>query len=121
MERDSSLDALLGLDGQVYVISDEAGYWARFAVTIVPATDAKPHGLDYTLTLHDRSGERLIGFDNAHPVPTRAGPSGRQRPAQDHRHRLRTVRPYEYRDAATLLEDFWKEVEAFCRAKGVKL
>jgi hypothetical protein len=121
MERDPSLDALLGLDGQVYMINAEAGFWVRFVVRQVPATEARPHGLAYTLTLHDGSNNRLVGFDNAHPVTGQAGPGGRARRGYDHKHRLKTVRPYEYRDAATLLEDFWKEVEAFCRENGVKL
>jgi hypothetical protein len=38
---------------------------------------------------------------------------------QDHRHRLRTVRAYAYRDAATLLADFWQTVDAVLREKGV--
>ncbi len=37
----------------------------------------------------------------------------------DHRHRLRTVRPYDYQDAATLLMDFWREVDALLRERGV--
>lgn len=58
--------------------------------------------------------ERLVGFDNAHPV-------GRQKRGtpQDHRHRLRTIKAYEYRDAATLLADFWKAVDAVLRERGV--
>jgi hypothetical protein len=82
-------------------------------VTQVPATPEKPHGLDYSLTLHGRSRERLVGFDNAHPV-------GKQRRGdpQDHRHRIRTVRPYDYSDAATLLADFWAEVDAVLKERG---
>jgi hypothetical protein len=37
----------------------------------------------------------------------------------DHRHRLRTIRAYEYRDAATLLADFWTTVDAVLRERGV--
>jgi hypothetical protein len=110
--RDHGLDALLDLDGQVLVI-DAAGYWVRFVVTPVPATVEKPHGLDYTMTLHAPDGRRLVGFDNAHPVP------GRKGGATDHRHRLRTVKPYAYRDAASLVADFWSEVEAVMREQGV--
>jgi hypothetical protein len=121
MERDSSLDALLGLDGQVYVIDSDTGLWVRFVVRHVPVTEAKPHGLDYALTMHRRDGERLVGFDNAHPIRRQAGPAGRARGAQDHKHRLKTVRPYEYQDAATLLADFWAEVEAVCREMGVAI
>jgi hypothetical protein len=61
----------------------------------------------------------LVGFDNAHGVRESAGPGGRGRRAQDHKHRLKTVRPYEYKDAATLLTDFWTEVEAVLRERGV--
>ncbi len=119
MDRDPSLDTLLGLDGQVYVIDPDGAHWVRFVVRAVPPSPAKPHGLDYSLTLHGRDGERLVGFDNAHPVRAGAGPGGRGRRAQDHLHRLRTVRPYDYQDAARLLEDFWAAVDAVLHEKGV--
>ena len=95
--RDPSLDTLLDLDGQVLVV-DESGYWVKFVVHQVAATADKPHGLDYTLTLHGPDGARLVGFDNAHPVVGQG-----MRTAKDHKHRLRTVRPYDYTDAAALL------------------
>ncbi|VTU46221.1 hypothetical protein SRS16P2_00556 (plasmid) [Variovorax sp. SRS16] len=113
--RDPSLDTLLDLNGQVLVI-DEAGYWVKFAVHQVPATRDKPHGLDYTLTMHGPDGERLVGFDNAHHVTAQ---QGRAHKAKDHKHRLRTVKPYDYTDAATLVAAFWKEVESVMREKGV--
>src|SRR5271165_6272584 len=98
--RDLSLDALLDLDGQVLVVDPEGGYWVKFVVRRVPASAEKPHGLDYSLTLHGRKGERLVGFDNAHHV----GQQRRRGSPQDHRHRFRSVKPYEYRDAAGLLD-----------------
>jgi hypothetical protein len=112
--RDPTLDVLLALDGQVLVVDPEAGHWVRFVVTRVPVSPQKPHGVDYSLTLHGPDGERLVGFDNAHRVgrQKRGGP-------QDHRHRLRTIRPYEYRDAAALLADFWEAVDAVLRERGV--
>jgi len=112
--HDPTLDVLLDLDGQVIVEDAEGGHWVRFVVTRVPPSREKPHGLDYSLTLHGPDGERLVGFDNAHPVPPQ-----RRCEQQDHRHRLRTIRPYEYRDAATLLGDFWATVDAVLRDRGV--
>ncbi len=111
---------LLDLDGQVLVVDPEGGHWVRFVVTRVSASSEKPHGIDYSLTLHGPDGERLVGFDNAHPV-------GRQRRGtqQDYRHapvkpgHQRSIRPYEYRDAATLLADFWATVDAMLRERGV--
>jgi hypothetical protein len=37
----------------------------------------------------------------------------------DHRHRLQTVKPYAYRDVATLLADFWQAVDAVLKERGV--
>jgi len=113
-KHDPALDTLLDLDGLILVVDPEGGHWVRFVVTRVPATAEKPHGLDYSLTLHGRGGERLVGFDNAHPV----GKQHRGEP-QDHRHRIRTVKPYAYSDAATLMVDFWTEVDAVLKERGV--
>jgi hypothetical protein len=111
---DPSLGTLIDLDGQVLVVDPVGNYWVRFSVTQVAVTPDKPHGLDYSLTLHGPDGKRLVGYDNAHPV-------GRQQRGdpQDHRHRLRTVKPYEYRDAAGLIADFWTTVDTVLREKGV--
>ncbi len=117
-DRDPGLDALLALDGEVFVADADGKYWVRFVARRVPASAERPHGLSYSLTLHDEIGERLVGFDNAHAPPRRKGRGGRAE--RDHRHRLKTVRPYEYRDAATLLEDFWAEVAAVLKARGVR-
>jgi len=112
--RDPTLDVFLDLDGQVLVVDPEGGHWVRFSVTRVPVSPEKPHGIDYSLTLHGPEGERLVGFDNAHPVARQ-----RRGEPQDHRHRLRTIRPYDYRDAVTLLGDFWETVDAVLRERGV--
>lgn len=114
MRRDASLDTLLDLDGQVLVVDPDGHHWVRFVVHRVPPSDERPHGIAYSLTLHGPDGARLVGFDNAHAV----GSTARSR-RHDHRHRLRTVRPYDYRDAATLLTDFWSEVETILKARGV--
>ncbi|MFZ2108981.1 MAG: DUF6516 family protein [Roseiarcus sp.] len=80
--RDPTLDVLLDLDGQVLVVDPEGGHWVRFVVTRAPVSDEKPHGLDYSLALHGPDGERLVGFDNAHPVARQK----RGGEPQDHRH-----------------------------------
>lgn len=113
-KHDPALDALLDLDGITLVIDPEGGHWVQFVVTEVEPSPGKPHGLDYSLTLHGPKGERLVGFDNAHPV----GKRERGDP-QDHRHRVQTVKPYKYSDAATLLADFWAEVDAVLNERGV--
>jgi hypothetical protein len=59
----------------------------RFGLARVSVSPEKPHGLDYSLTLHGPDGVRLVGFDNAHPVAKQ-----KRGDPQDHRHRLRTLR-----------------------------
>jgi hypothetical protein len=55
-QHDPALDALLDLDGLTFVVDPEGGRCVRFVVTRVPASTEKPHGLDYSLTLHGRNG-----------------------------------------------------------------
>ncbi|MEJ0052061.1 MAG: DUF6516 family protein [Methylovirgula sp.] len=113
-KHDPGLDLLLDLDGQILIVDSQGNHWVRFIITRVPKSNDKPHGLDYSLTLHGPDGERLVGFDNAHPVAQQ-----KRGEPQDHRHRLRTIRPYEYHDATTLLADFWETVDAVLRERGV--
>ncbi len=118
--RDPGLDTLLDLDGQVLVIDAKGDHWVHFAIQRVPPTPERPHGIDYSLTLHGPDGRRLVGFNNAHAVQPTAGPGGRSRRRHDHRHRHGAVRPCVYEDAATLLADFWREVDAVLTERGVE-
>lgn len=117
LNRDPGLDTLLDLHGETLFV-DDLGHWVKFVVVRSEVTPDRPHGLSYSLTLHAPDGARLVGFDNAHAVRARRGPGGGARAERDHQHRMQTVRTYEYRDAATLLEDFWHEVDRVLREKG---
>jgi Family of unknown function (DUF6516) len=115
-DSDHSLDVLLLLDGETFFI--ESTFWVKFVVKQVPASFEKPHGLDYSLTLHDGENERLLGFDNAHPVIQGTGPGARTRIEYDHKHKGERTRFYIYADAATLLNDFWTEVDLILRERS---
>jgi len=116
---DHSLDLLLELDGQILVVDPAGKHWAKFTVKKVAVSPERPHGLSYSLTLHDESGERLVGFDNAHPVSSGSGPGKKTRKQHDHQHRTQTVTPYDYLDAGSLLADFWAEVDKALKKKGI--
>jgi hypothetical protein len=103
----------------VYVVDPRSNHWVKFSVKRVATTRERPHGLSYSLTLHAEDGDRLVGFDNAHHVRTSNRPGDRLRKQHDHKHRLLSVRPYEYKDAAALLSDFWAEVDAVLEERGV--
>lgn len=115
--RDPSLDTLLLLDEESFVADADGNCWVKFVVKPVDVTRARPHGLSYPLTLHDENGERLLGFDNAHPIREGSGPGGRTRIEYDHQHSGKQTRFYVYLDAAKLLADFWLEVEAILQKR----
>lgn len=119
-ERDTGFDTLLYLDGETFFVDENGLFYVKFEVKKVHATKQRPHGLKYSLTLHEAKGERLVGYDNAHSVPSSKGPAGKKRAEYDHKHRFKTIRPYDYQDAASLLADFWKEVDDVLVEKGIK-
>ena len=116
---DFGLEFLLGFDGRVHHL--DKGYWMKFVIRRVSTTDERPHGISYSLTLHEPSGQRLLGFDNAHPAPKRGKPGITQPAAHDHWHRTERDpgRPYEFIDAAKLVDDFFDEAERILSAHGV--
>jgi len=121
MEKSSEygLEFLLAFDGRIHHL--EEGYWIKFEIKRVGATKKRPHGLSYAFTLHAPDGTRLVGFDNAHGVPAR-GSRFKVRPeASDHWHRTETDpgRPYAFKDADTLLQDFFREVRRILADRGI--
>jgi len=63
---DSGLENLLLLNGEIFPMSN--GYWTKFEVRRVVPNDHIPHGIRYSLTLHNRNNKRIIGYDNAHGI-----------------------------------------------------
>jgi hypothetical protein len=116
---DYGLEFLLAFDGRIHHL--EKGYWLKFEIERVPPTDERPHGLSYSFTLHTPDGTRIVGFDNAHAVPAR-GSRFKQSPRRaDHWHRTEhdPGRPYAFKDAETLIDDFFDEVERVLSKRGV--
>ena len=115
MEDDRlGLQTLLDLDGERFVL--ESGYWTKFEVRLVEANQNVPHGIKYSLTLHDRTGERVLGYDNAHAVRPQGNRYAARRLRWDHRHQGPKVTAYEFSSAGQLLEDFWLDVERVLNA-----
>jgi hypothetical protein len=64
MNNPNDLEPLLSLNGIEYCIG--ADYWVKFsAIEIVP-DEHRPFGVKYSLSMHNKYGTRLVGFDNAH-------------------------------------------------------
>jgi len=109
---DVGLDTLLDLDGSI--LEQEGGYWIKIEVRPVPASEHAHHGIRYSLTLHDKYGTRVLGYDNAHAVkPPQKFKFAGQRLPYDHRHRTSSDKgvPYVFESAHRLLEDFFAEAD----------
>ena len=116
---DHGLEFLLAFDGRIHHL--EEGYWIKFEIRRIAATDERPHGLSYSFTLHAPDGTRLVGFDNAHNVPAPGARFRWRSKSTDHWHRTDKDpgRPYEFKNAETLIDDFFNEVERVLGEHGI--
>lgn len=119
MQNDNGIDTLLELNGNI--VQQEHGYWVEIHVWQVESTALIPHGVRYSLTLHEQNGKRVMGYDNAHAVK----PSSRFKYAgqvlpYDHKHRNISDLgvPYEFTDAYQLVQDFFAGVDKILKEAG---
>ena len=113
---DIGLETLLDLDSSI--MEQEGGYWIRIEARRVRSSEHALHGIRYRLTLHDKYGTRVLGYDNAHAVkPPKKFKFAGQRLPYDHRHRTSSDKgvPYAFESAHRLLEDFFAEVDRVIR------
>jgi hypothetical protein len=60
--RDSEPEGLsYFLDLDLSRIGYDNGYWVAIRAARVEVDDGRPHGLQYSLTFHDESGDRILG------------------------------------------------------------
>ena len=91
------------------------GWFIQFQAQVAEISSGRPYGLKYSLTLHDASGKRLLGYDNAHGLPAST--------TFDHRHRYKRTRevvPYAFIDSFQLITDFMEAVGAVCKREGIE-
>lgn len=106
---DCGLETLLSLDGFEHTY--ENGYWYKVEAAVVENSEARPHGIKYSLTFHDRYNRRLFGMDNAHGITSGKKYQGRL-VVYDHLHKNAKDKgkPYEFSSAEQLLQDFFTHV-----------
>ena len=109
IKEDFGLETLLDLDGEIFPM--ENGFWIKFEAFKTEPSPHIPHGIKYSLTLHDRNNTRVLGFDNAHAYKPKRKKYGARKATWDHFHKIEKAHPYEFESAGQLLEDFWAAVE----------
>lgn len=112
MKHDPVISTLLDLHGSI--LDQGNGYWIKLEAWRVEVSEQIPHGIRYSLTLHEPYGRRILGYDNAHAIkPPKKFKYAGQILAHDHKHRHISDKgiPYEFKDAQQLLEDFFADVD----------
>ncbi len=114
-----TLEWLLDYDGRQHYFA--SGHFLKFEIRLIEESVQVPHGIAYSFTFHDPEGMRLLGFDNAHPVPHAGGKFVKAKLEADHWHRTINDegRPYAFVSVEKLLVDFFAEVEQLCEAQGI--
>ena len=118
--RDWAVEWLLSIDQQR--VGLESGYWWTVRAYEVELHEGQPYGLSYSITLHDPKGDRVLGFDNAHPVDVATGPARKsRRPVTwDHKHaRGQRSVPYAFVSPARLVEDFFDAMNDYLTERGL--
>ena len=112
MRENAAIDTLLDLNGSIF--DQGNGYWMKIEAWRVNLTKDIPHGIRYSLTLHEPYGKRILGYDNAHGIkpPKKFKYAGRIL-AFDHKHRHASDKgvPYSFKDAQQLMNDFFADVD----------
>ena len=117
-KQDPALVLLLEAHGETFQLP--GGHWVKMEAWLVDPRPELPHGLRYSLSMHDRRGKRVLGFDNAHGVRIRR-PRYVTRPVVwDHTHIENKMEPYEFRSAGWHLLDFWQAVNTYLGAGSFK-
>jgi hypothetical protein len=111
-EIDYELEFLLSLDGVEFRLL--SGHVIKINAHAVAVTGFRPHGIKYSLTLHDASRQRIYGMDIGHGIA--------RQPEYDQRHLYgrRKVVGYAYRGPAELLAGFYREVERILTERGTQ-
>ncbi len=113
---DPALGLLLDAHGEIFKL--QGGYWIKFEVWLIEPRPEIPHGIRYSLTMHDRHGTRMLGFDNAHGLRMRQVRFGPRVVVWDHIHSGRKLLPYQFQSAGQLMVDFWWAVNKYLKDKG---
>ena len=106
----NDLENLLNLNGETFPMDN--GYWVKFEAYKVPLSISIPHGVKYSLTLHNKRNHRVIGYDNAHSFKSNKK-YGAKKETWDHIHKKMDIVSYEFESASQLIVDFWKTAEYY--------
>lgn len=104
-----------------YTFWFEQGYSATFRFWLADAPNEGQHPYRYELVLHGPQNDRMMGYDNAHPVKWKSGMFRHRSENPDHYHRTGSDpgRPYEFVSITQVLKDFFNKTESTLENLGI--
>lgn len=111
-DEDPGISNLIDLNGERIVLDETKGLWVKFEAKRV-SKDNRSVGIRYSLTLHNKHNERILGFDNAHEIEYGAKKMVKPKRTFEHVHLGAETKPYNFINAGQLLEDFWQTVDDY--------
>lgn len=84
------------LDLHDSILDQGDGYWIKIEAWAVAPNMDVPHGIRYSLTLHEPYGKRILGYDNAHRV----------KPHKKFKYAGQRL-PYDLRTIGTAMQQIW--------------
>ena len=114
--RDADYTLEFLLDFNKHHPSPGKGYWLKLENQRIKQPREGHTVCSYSFTLHAPDGKRLIGFDNAHTGSVKTSRFKKQPHAGDHWHRTERDpgRQYKFKDAETLIDDFFRRGRVGC-------
>lgn len=113
IQIDHGLETLLDMDEEIFPMDN--GYWTKFEAKKVEPSDQRPHGVKYSLSLHDRFNQRVLGYDNAHASKAKRKKYSGKKIEWDHKHKEDVIEDYEFESAGQLMEDFWRDADKYLK------
>jgi hypothetical protein len=112
MNDEKTLENILALNGERFVIDEEFGLWVKFDANRVSKAKRR-HEIKYSLSLHNKYNERILGFDNLHEINYAAKRMVAPKRTYEHWHSDENDKgkPYDFQNADKLVQDFWEAVE----------
>lgn len=117
------LNCLLELDNEIMYLDNKGQFYSKFEAKICEPNEHIPHGIKYSLTLHDKRlspyETRIFGMDNSHGGKFSKKKYAHRKVEWDHIHKNEKITHYHFEDCEKLMLDFWKNVKSILAMYGV--
>lgn len=115
LQWNNGLNNLLEFHNEVMYLDNKGRFYSKFEAKICEPNEHIPHGIRYSLTLHDKklspSETRIFGIDNSHGGKFSGSKHTHRKVEWDHMHKNEKITYYDFENSEKLMVDFWENVK----------